>query len=119
MVRIALGNFYGSTPVRILRAAVCIRDRVVSLTFDGAAGITVKPGESLRSDGAALDIRGGDMVEVRLYFAEEQITDSGNALLTGNHSARQAEPMRQPRQLPFSDRHLRMGYLCSGMPALS
>lgn len=28
------------------------------------------------------------MVEVRLYFAEEQITDSGNALLTGNHSAK-------------------------------
>lgn len=101
MVRIALSNFYGSAPVSILGAAVCVKDRVTSLTFDGAAGITVKPGESLRSDGAALDIRGGDTVEVRLYFAEDQITDSGNALLIGRHSPKGD----YSRSVPFVSEH--------------
>ena len=84
--RIKLSNRFGTTPVQVNAASIWVGGQSCLLTFGGKGGVSIAPGQELRSDGAELQIPAGAQVRVRLYLEEGQAAASGNALIFGQHS---------------------------------
>ncbi len=86
-VRVRLDNAYGTRPLRIGRASVGLRTRGASvaagssrpLLFNGAAGATIQPGGSLRSDPVPIKVLARQDLAVSLYLPDADVKPSQHA----------------------------------------
>ncbi len=71
LLRVRLTNRYGRAPLTIAAAAAATERGRVGLTVDGAARLTIPPGEEIVSDPVDLSIASGDDLFLSLYLPEE------------------------------------------------
>lgn len=108
-LRLGLSNRFSKHTVEIgaAYAAVCDAQgnrtgEAIPLHFDGKAGVTLRAGEAIRSDAAAIQIRTGEFFCVSLYIVRGKLLsgnaldDAGLAFCRGDH-AQDAEIPHQKR----------------------
>ncbi|MBO3744486.1 hypothetical protein J5X84_00305 [Streptosporangiaceae bacterium NEAU-GS5] len=71
LLRVGLTNRYGRTPLTIAAAGATTEDGQAALTFDGAAELTIPPGEEAVSDPVALPVAAGADLFLSLYLPED------------------------------------------------
>ncbi len=81
-LRVRIGNDLGTEPLVIGAASVRQRGAAVfvPLRFGGQPGITIPPGQSVLSDGAALSMRALDSVQVSVYVPGPVARLTGHAI---------------------------------------
>ncbi|SEF69512.1 Lysophospholipase L1 [Thermomonospora echinospora] len=71
LLRVRLTNRYGRTPLTIAAARAATEHGQAVLTFDGAEGVTIPPGEEAVGDPVDLPVAPGADLLLSLYFPEE------------------------------------------------
>lgn len=84
-VRLRLSNQEGRRPMLISRATVSAGGAYIPVTFGGAAGVTIAPGEELWSDPAELNVERGARLRVRMML--ESAAGSGNCIRADVHAS--------------------------------
>ena len=87
-VRVRLENTFGTHPLTIGTAAIGLRNNGASLVigsnrplrFDGAASVTIPPGDSVVSDHVSLDVQAEQELAVSLYVAGADVRSSTHRL---------------------------------------
>lgn len=86
--RIRLCNRYSGSAVTVGRASIALCDKdgaigdpgsIRAITFGGRGGLTLRPGEKIISDAAALDVPAGAHIAVSVYIEKGRLR-SGNCL---------------------------------------
>ena len=84
-LRFRFSNLTGTEDVHLTKAFVAktdLRHENVSITFGGAADVTIPPGAEVNSDEVDFDVNAGETVEVSMYFGDFTQMNAGT-LITG------------------------------------
>ncbi len=87
-LRVRLSNRFGAEPVTVSRAAVgeaaeagaVVAGSSRAVTFDGAAGVTIAPGETVYSDAVVFAAKPLSILSVSLYFADQTVLMDAHTL---------------------------------------